>query len=102
MHPAIEDGSLKLDVLTGAERVGYWNIALAARILDGAKFPKTVYLPTFFVTSDETADELESKGLTLDYITPEEAEVEAENYVEQMGPEAPDEDLDQGQKGRVD
>ena len=102
MHPAIEDGSLKLDVLTGAERVGYWNIALAARILNGAKFPKTVYLPTFFVTSDETADELESKGLTFDYITPEEAEVEATNYVEQMGPEAPDEDLDQGQKGRVD
>ena len=50
MHPAIEDGSLKIDVLTGAERVGYWNIALASRILKGSKFPKTVYLPTFFVT----------------------------------------------------
>jgi ribose transport system substrate-binding protein len=102
MHPAIEDGSLTLDVLTGAERVGYWNIALAARILNGAKFPKTVYLPTFFVTSDETADELKSKGLELDYITPEQAKVEATNYNEQMGPDAPDKDLNQGQKGRVD
>jgi ribose transport system substrate-binding protein len=102
MHPAIEDGSLKLDVLTGAERVGYWNIAFAARILKGSKFPKTVYLPTFFVTSDETADELESKGLKLDYVTPEQAKVEATNYAEQMGPQAPDKDLNQGQKGRVD
>jgi ribose transport system substrate-binding protein len=101
MHPAIEDGSLKLDVLTGAERVGYWNIALAARILNGSKFPKTVYLPTFFVTSDETADELTSNGLELDYITPEQAKVEATNYNAQMGPEAPDKDLNQGQKGRV-
>ena len=102
MHPQIEDGSLKLDVLTGAERVGYWNIAFAARILKGSKFPKTVYLPTFFVTSDETADDLKSKGLELDYITPQEATVEATNYAEQMGPQAPDKDLNQGQKGRVD
>jgi ribose transport system substrate-binding protein len=102
MHPHIEDGSLKLDVLTGAERVGYWNIAFAARILKGSKFPKTVYLPTFFVTSDETADDLKSKGLELDYITPEQAKVEATNYAEQMGPQAPDKDLNQGQKGRVD
>jgi ribose transport system substrate-binding protein len=102
MHPAIEDGALKLDVLTGAERVGYWNIAFAARILKGSKFPKTVYLPTFFVTSDETADELGSKGLKLDYVTPEQAKVEATNYAEQMGPQAPDKDLNQGQKGRVD
>lgn len=102
MHPAIDDGSLKLDVLTGAERVGYWNIAFAARILKGAKFPKTVYLPTFFVTSDKTAEALKAKGLELDYITPEQAKVEATNYTEQMGPEASDEDLNQGQKGRVE
>ena len=99
MHPAIEDGSLKLDVLTGAGRVGYWNIALAARILRGAEYPKTIYLPTFFVTSDETAEELADKGLELDYITPEEAKTEATNFSEQMGPDQPDEALDQGQKG---
>jgi ribose transport system substrate-binding protein len=99
MHPSIEDGTLKLDVLTGAERVGYWNIALAARILRGADFPKTIYLPTFFVTSDETAEDLADKGLELDYITPEEAVTEAKNYSEQMGPDQPDESLDQGQKG---
>jgi ribose transport system substrate-binding protein len=102
MHPAIEDGSLKLDVLTGAERVGYWNIALAARILNGAEFPKTVYLPTFFVTSDETAEELKAKGLELDHITPEQAKVEATNYTAQMGPDAPDEALNQGQKGAAE
>ena len=101
MHPAMEEGSLKLDVLTGAERVGYWNIALAARILDGRKFPKTVYLPTFFVTSEDTGTELKDKGLELDFITPDKARVEATNYKEQMGPDAEDKSLNQGQKGRV-
>jgi ribose transport system substrate-binding protein len=101
MHPAIEDGSLKIDVLTGAERVGYWNIALAARILDGRKFPKTVYLPTFFVTSEDTGKELQDEGLDFDFITPEQARVEATNYKEQMGPDADDKSLNQGQKGRV-
>ena len=101
MHPALEDGSLLIDVLTGAERVGYWNIALAARILNGSKFPKTVYLPTFFVSSEEVGTELQAKGLDYEFITPEEATVEATNYEEQFGPDASDESLDQGQKGRV-
>jgi ribose transport system substrate-binding protein len=101
MHPALEDGSLKIDVLTGAERVGYWNIALASRILKGSKFPKTVYLPTFFVTTDETGKELQADGLDFKYITPERAKVEATNYKEQMGPDADDKSLNQGQKGRV-
>jgi ribose transport system substrate-binding protein len=101
MHPAMQDGSLKIDVLTGAERVGYWNIALAARILDGRKFPKTVYLPTFFVTSEDTGTELKDKGLEFDFITPEKARVEATNYKAQMGPDADDKSLNQGQKGRV-
>ena len=47
--PALEGGQ-KLDVLTGAERVGYWNIAVGARLVKGAKFPTDLYLPTFFVT----------------------------------------------------
>jgi ribose transport system substrate-binding protein len=102
MHPALEDGSLKIDVLTGAERVGYWNIALASRILEGHKFPKTVYLPTFFVTSDDTGKELQDEGLKFDFINPEQAKVEATNYKEQMGPDADDKSLNQGQKGRVE
>jgi len=102
MHPALEDGSLKLDVLTGAERVGYWNIALAARVLNGSKFPKTVYLPTFFVSSEETGKELQDAGLDIDFITPEQAKVEATNYKEQMGPDADDKSLNQGQEGRVE
>jgi ribose transport system substrate-binding protein len=101
MHPAIEDGSLQVDVLTGAERVGYWNIALAARILKGSKFPKRVYLPTFFVTSDETGSALQADGVDFEYITPEQAKNEATNYGEQFGPDVSDESLDQGQKGRA-
>jgi ribose transport system substrate-binding protein len=102
MHPALEDGTLLMDVLTGAERVGYWNIALAARILKGSQFPKTVYLPTFFVSAEKTGKEIQAKGLTdYQFITPEQAKVEATNYKEQFGPQADDKSLDQGQKGRV-
>jgi ribose transport system substrate-binding protein len=101
MHPALKNGTLLIDVLTGAERVGYWNIALAARILKGAKFPKTVYLPTFFVSTEETGKALQAKGLDYQFITPERATIEATNYKEQFGPQAADKSLDQGQKGRV-
>jgi ribose transport system substrate-binding protein len=102
MHPALKDGSLLVDVLTGAERVGYWNIALAARVLKGSKLPKTVYLPTFFVTSEETGKELQGKGLDFQFITPERATAEATNYKEQFGPQAADKSLDQGQKKRAE
>ena len=101
LHPMLEDGTMLMDVLTGAERVGYWNVALAARILEGSKFPKTVYLPTFFVSSEEIGTQLQEKGLDYEFITPEQATVEATNYEEQFGPDASDESLDQGQEGRV-
>src|SRR5690606_39408625 len=28
MHPLLRDGSMVVDVLTGAGRVGYWNVAI--------------------------------------------------------------------------
>ena len=91
MHPMIENGSMMIDVLTGAERVGYWNVAVAARIAKGSKMPVDLYMPTYFVTSDQTATMLKNKGLTFEYITPEKAISVAQNYSEEFGPNQPDE-----------
>jgi ribose transport system substrate-binding protein len=101
MHPMLNDGSMLLDVLTGAERVGYWNIAVGTRVARGVTLPKALYLPTFFVTSEKTAADLAAKGVTMKSITPEAAVAAAQDYAEQFGPNVPPEQLNQGTKGRV-
>jgi ribose transport system substrate-binding protein len=89
MHPLLESGTMVMDVLTGAYRVGYWNIAVAARLAKGEKMPNDLYMPTFFVTSDATAAALKGKGISVDYINPAKASTEAKNYTSQLGPSQP-------------
>ncbi|RWN19053.1 MAG: LacI family transcriptional regulator [Mesorhizobium sp.] len=89
MRPLIDDGKMVMDVLTGAYRVGYWNIAVAARLANGEKLPQDLYMPTYFVTSDATAAKLKADGLTFEYINTDKEAVEAKNYTEQLGPKVP-------------
>ncbi len=89
MKDLIDSGKMVMDVMTGAYRVGYWNVAVAARLAKGEDLPKDLYMPTYFVTSDETAGKLKSAGLTVDYINTEKQAVEAKNYTEQLGPKVP-------------
>ncbi len=89
MKDMIDSGKMVMDVLTGAYRVGYWNIAVAARIANGEKMPKDLFMPTYFVTSDDTAKKLKADGLTFDYINTDKEAVEAKNYTEQLGPKVP-------------
>lgn len=89
MMDLIDSGKMVMDVMTGAYRVGYWNVAVAARLAKGEDLPKDLYMPTYFVTSDETAAKLKSAGLTVDYINTEKQAVEAKNYTEQLGPKVP-------------
>lgn len=89
MKPLIDDGKMVMDVLTGAYRVGYWNIAVAARLANGEKLPQDLYMPTYFVTSDSTAAKLKADGLTFEYINTDKEAVEAKNYTEQLGPKVP-------------
>ncbi|MER9290530.1 sugar ABC transporter substrate-binding protein [Mesorhizobium sp. M0510] len=89
MKPLIDDGRMVMDVLTGAYRVGYWNIAVAARLANGEKLPQDLYMPTYFVTSDATAAKLKADGLTFEYINTDKEAVEAKNYTEQLGPKVP-------------
>ncbi len=91
MAPFINDGRMLLDSMTGSFRIGYWNIAVAARIVNGADFPKDLAMPTHYITSDETAKLLADKGLEFDYITPEDAEGVFLDYVNEFGPEVSDE-----------
>ena len=89
MKDMIDSGKMVMDVLTGAYRVGYWNIAVAARLADGQELPKDLYMPTYFVTSDETAAKLHDAGMTFEYINTEKEAVEAQNYTAQLGPDLP-------------
>lgn len=89
MHPLLDGGQMVMDVLTGAYRVGYWNIAVAARLAKGEEMNKDLYMPTYFITSDATAAMLKEGGIEVEYITPAQAAVEAENYTEQLGPQQP-------------
>jgi ribose transport system substrate-binding protein len=101
MHDLLNKGTMLVDVLTGAERVGYWNIALGARLARGEQFPKSLYLPTFFVMSAATAADLKGKGLQIETIPPEEAVKAAQDYATQFGPDVTPDKLNQGTKGRV-
>ncbi|MFK3665794.1 sugar ABC transporter substrate-binding protein [Ochrobactrum teleogrylli] len=86
MKDLIDSGKMVIDVLTGAYRVGYWNIAVAARLAKDEELPKDLFMPTYFVISDETASKLQAAGLSVDYINTEKEAVEAKNYTEQLGP----------------
>jgi ribose transport system substrate-binding protein len=89
MAPLFEDGSMVIDVLTGAYRVGYWNIAVAARLARGEKLPKDLYMPTYFVMTDATAAELAKAGQKIDHVTPEKAKEVATDYSSEFGPKKP-------------
>jgi ribose transport system substrate-binding protein len=89
MKELIDSGKMVIDVLTGAYRVGYWNIAVAARLAKDEELPKDLFMPTYFVMSDETASKLKAAGLSVDYINTEKEAVEAKNYTEQLGPKVP-------------
>jgi len=93
MAPYIEDGRMLIDNLTGSYRIGYWNIAVAARILDGSDFPQDLAMPTHYITSDDTADMLAEKGLEFEYVTPEEEKEVFEDYKNEFGPDVEDEKM---------
>lgn len=97
MVPLLDSGKQVMDVLTGPYRVGYWNIAVAARLAKGDKLPKDLYMPTYFITSAATAKFLADKGMKIDTITPEKGQVEAKNYQQQLGPSLPDSAMTTGQ-----
>ena len=89
MSPLFEDGSMVIDVLTGAYRVGYWNIAVAARLAKGETLPKDLFMPTYFVMTDPVAAEVAKAGQKIETVTPEKAQQLATDYSNEFGPSKP-------------
>lgn len=89
----IEDGTILANVLTGSYRVGAWNAAVGARLAQGSDMPIDLFMPTYFISSDEVAESLAEDGLDLDYVTPDEALDVATNYLNEFGADLTDDDM---------
>ncbi len=89
MAPLFNNGSMVIDVLTGAYRVGYWNIAVAARLAKGETLPKDLYMPTYFVATTADAAMLAKDGQSITTITPAKEAMVAGEYASEFGPSKP-------------
>jgi ribose transport system substrate-binding protein len=89
MAPLFGGGSMVIDVLTGAYRVGYWNIAVAARLAKGEKLPKDLYMPTYLAMTDATAEKVNASGEKIKYVTPDKEQELAKDYSNEFGPSKP-------------
>lgn len=87
--PGVEDGTYLLDLLMGGGRVGYWNVATAAQLMDGKEIPQLIYLPTSIVMNQDLIDQCDEWGIldSISYCTPDEALDILENYSEEFGPD---------------
>lgn len=92
-HELLNKGAQLIDHLTGGYRVGYWNVAAAARLAAGEELPRYMYLKCYTVMTDETAEKLAELGFTCDYITPEAAADIAVNCTAEYGPDCSYEDF---------
>lgn len=90
VYPYIDKGQVLTDVLTGSSRVGAWNTAVAARLAKGSTLPQDLFMPTYVVSSDDTAQELTSGGLDFEHITTEKAKQISSNFEEEFGASKPD------------
>lgn len=73
---SVIDGKYVCTVLTGAKRVGYWNVKLGVELAKGEELPQKNYLKSHLVLSDDYKAKFEEWGLGYDglsIISPEEA-----------------------------
>ncbi len=71
----VKAGDLVADLLTGARRIGAWNVKVGAALAKGAKLSQKVYLPTKFVILGSTLEQLRKNGFAkeIDWVEPDEA-----------------------------
>ena len=84
----IRNGSVDVGLFLGSLRVGYWNVALGAKLANGEKLDIKQYLPYFFAMNEELLGATEGYGLSVDISagTPEEALESIMKYREEFGP----------------
>jgi len=71
----VKSGELVANLLTGAKRIGAWNVKVGAALARGAKLDQKVFLPTKFVILEDTLNKVRANGFKEDiqWITPDEA-----------------------------
>jgi len=71
----VKSGELIADLLTGAKRIGSWNVKVGAALARGAKLDQKVFLPTKFVILEDMLNKVKAKGFKedIEWITPDEA-----------------------------
>jgi ribose transport system substrate-binding protein len=84
----IKSGEIIGDLLTGAKRVGYWNVKVAYQMATGEQVDNKVYLPTHFVASAEAIQMFEEAGILegRSIVEPDEAIRLFDAYQEELGP----------------
>lgn len=90
IYPYIDKGQVLSDVLTGDFRVGAWNTAVAARLAKGAKFPRDLFMPIYFIMTNK---KLASAAGVTSTIAPKEATPKNNSYMKEFGPDKSNADM---------
>lgn len=85
--PGVKDGTYMMDLLMGGVRVGYWNVATAAQLMQGTEIPRLIYLPTSIVMNEDNIAKAETWGIDNVYCTPDEALQILESSTAEFGPD---------------
>jgi len=84
----VKDGTFQCTVLTGDKRVGYWNVVVGAMLANGEEVPTEVFLPTYWVVSDEAQKLIDEKGIGegMSIVSADEAIEKYNGYREEFAP----------------
>lgn len=84
----VKEGKFECTVLTGAKRVGYWNIVVGAALANGEDVPTNVYLPTYWIVSDAAQKVIDENniGADMDIVSADEGMALSEGYREEFAP----------------
>ena len=93
----IDSGRVLTNILTGSHRVGAWNTAVAARLALGSEFDTDLFMPTYVISSEESAQKIADSGVEIDTVTTEEAKDVALDYVAEFGADQDDAAMTVGQ-----
>jgi ribose transport system substrate-binding protein len=89
VFPYIVKGQVLTDIITGDLRVGAWNTAVATRLAKGSTFPTDIFMPTYVITSADTAGK-HAALKDIKWISTEDAAKVAMGSLEEFGPNQPD------------
>ncbi|BFL46586.1 sugar ABC transporter substrate-binding protein [Lactonifactor longoviformis] len=60
---AVKDGKYVCTLLTGAKRVGYWNVQIGSKLAKGETVEQKNYLESYFIMNDDMKAKVEELGI---------------------------------------